>query len=338
MSRYVASIAITSHDVARLAGVSQPTVSRALRDQRGVSETTRAKVRAAAKELGYVSNQAGRALSTRATGRVGVVSAELGNPFYPALLEPLHDALDEHGYRMILVTDRGDLPVEVEPLIDGSLDGVVLTTCTRDSPLPEELRRRGLPYVMLNRVVPGVNSDSCTTDNAAGSRLVADFLIELGHRKIAAIHGPEGTSTGHDRARAFAGRLRQHGLMIPDRWRHRGPFADTTGSTGLRRIFAGADTPTAVFCANDVIALGVLNAAHEIGISIPSDLTVIGMDDIPMAAWPMFGLTTLRTDLRALAHRAAQLLTWRLREPGRPPEHVVLAPELVRRATHGPPG
>ena len=102
-------------------------------------------MREAAWALGYVPSQAGRALSTRTTRRVGVVSAELGNPFYPALLEPLHDALAELGYRTILVTDRGDVPVEVEPLIDGSLDGVVLTTCELDSTLPQELDRRGCP-------------------------------------------------------------------------------------------------------------------------------------------------------------------------------------------------
>lgn len=328
---------VNSHDVARLAGVSQPTVSRALRDHRGVSASTRAKVREAARALGYVRSQAGRALSTRTTRRVGVVSAELGNPFYPALLEPLHDALAEHGYRTILVTDRGDVPVEVEPLIDGSLDGVVLTTCELDSTLPQELDRRGLPYVMLNRVVPGVAGDVCASDNHASGAIAADFLVELGHRRIAAVHGPDTTSTGYERAIAFHERLAERGISVPDRWVHRGPFAEATGRRALAELMTADDAPTAVFCGNDVIALGVCNGGREVGIDVPRELTVVGVDDILMAAWPVLDLTTLRTDLGVLARGAADLLVQRILDPGLAPREFTLAPELVRRGTHASP-
>lgn len=328
---------VTSHDVARLAGVAQPTVSRALRDQRGVSASTRAKVREAARVLGYVTSQTGRSLSTRTTRRVGVVSAELGNPFYPALLEPLHDELAKHGYRMILVTDRGDVPVEVEPLIDGSLDGAVLTTSELDSTLPHDLDRRGLPYVMLNRVVPGVAGDVCALDNHSSGTMAADFLVELGHRRIAAVHGPDTTSTGRGRAIAFHKRLAEHGISVPDRWVHRGSFAEATGRHALAELMTADDTPTAVFCGNDVIALGVCNGAREVGVDVPRELTVVGVDDIPMAAWPVFDLTTLSADLGALASRAADLLVQRMLNPGMAPREVILAPQLVRRGTHAPP-
>lgn len=337
MSRYDVEMPVTSHDVARLAGVSQPTVSRALRDQRAVSALTRVKVREAARALGYVPSQSGRTLSTRTTRRVAVVSAELGNPFYPALLEPLHDALAEHGFRTILITDRGDVPVEVEQLIDGSLDGAVLTTSGLDSTLPQELDRRGLPYVMLNRVVLGVAGDVCASDNHASGAIAADFLLELGHRRIAAVHGPDMTSTGRERAIAFHDRLAEHGISVPDRWVHRGPFAEATGRRAVAELMTADDAPTAVFCGNDVIAMGVCNGAHEVGIGVPSELTVIGIDDIPMAAWPVFDLTTLRTDLGVLALGAADLLVGRMRNPGLAPREVRLVPELVRRGTHAPP-
>jgi LacI family transcriptional regulator len=176
-------VAVTSHDVARLAGVAQPTVSRALRDEKGVSAATRRRVREAARSLGYVPSQAGRALSTRRSRKIGVISAELSNPFYPALLGPLHDALAGHGYRTVLFTDRGERPVELDPLLDGSLDGVVLTTSERTSSLPGELMARGVPFVMVNRTVDGIEADRCVAGNRVGAAAVAELLAHLGHRR-----------------------------------------------------------------------------------------------------------------------------------------------------------
>jgi LacI family transcriptional regulator len=330
-------MAVTSHDVARLAGVSQPTVSRALRDQAGVSATTRRRVREAARALGYVPIHAGRALSTQTTGRIGIVSAELGNPFYPALLEPLHAALAERGYRAILITDRGDAPVELEPLIDGSLDGVVLTTCERSSTLPYELSRRGLPFVMLNRTVDGASADACVADNRAGAAAVADLLISLGHRRIGAVLGPESTSTGEERALSFRDRLAEHGVSLSPRHVVRGRFAESTGRAGLRALLAIRPLPTALFCGNDVIALGVCNAAHAAGIDVPQQLTVVGFDDIPMAAWDLVHLTTVRSDLAAMARAAAALITARIAAPSAPRRTVRMPAEVVLRGTHAPP-
>jgi LacI family transcriptional regulator len=328
------AVVVTSHDVARLAGVSQPTVSRALRDRTGVSMVTRSRVREAARTLGYVPSHAGRSLSTRTTGRVGVVSAELLNPFYPCLIEPLHDALAAHAYRMILVTDRGDAEVELEPLIDGSLDGVVLTTCEVGSPLPLELARRGLPFVMLNRSTGAVDADMCEADNLAGGETVADFLLDLGHTRIGAVFGPESTSTGRDRAVGFRRRLNERGSPLAARYTRRGPFSQDTGRTALGQLMAQQPAPTALFCGNDVVALGVCNGALAAGIDIPRQLTVVGFDDIPMSSWEVFGLTTMRVDLTVMAQRAASLLTDRIKGPDLPTRRVVLSPELVLRGSH----
>jgi len=330
-------MAVTSHDVARLAGVSQPTVSRALRDQAGVSAVTRRRVREAARQLGYVPSHAGRALSTQTTGRIGIVSAELGNPFYPALLEPLHAALAERGYRAILLTDRGDAPVELEPLIDGSLDGVVLTTTERSSALPHELTRRGLPFVMLNRTVAGVCADACAADNRSGAAAVADLLVDLGHRRIGGVLGPESTSTGEERALGFRDRLAERGVPLSPRHVVRGPFAEATGRAGLRALLRADPAPTALFCGNDVVALGVCNAARAAGIAVPEQLSVIGFDDIPMAGWDLVDLTTVRTDLAAMARAAAQLITARIQAPAAPVRTVIVQSEIVLRRTHAPP-
>lgn len=329
---------VTSHDVARLAGVSQPTVSRALRDRKGVSMVTRVRVREAAKALGYVPSQVGRSLATRTTGRVGVVSAELCNPFYPALIEPLHDALADLGYRMILVTDRGDAEVELEPLIDGSLDGVVLSTSEVGCRLPSELARRGLPHVMLNRSVDGAETDECVSANIAGAEAVADFLADLGHTRIGAVFGPETTSTGRERALGFRRRLAERGVPLQPCYVRSGPFHQDSGRAAVGELMARQPPPTALFCANDVVAFGVCAGAEARGIDIPGQLTVVGFDDIPMASWEVFALTTMRVDLSVMGRCAAALLAERIADPGLPPRRIVLPVELVRRGSHAGPG
>ena len=328
---------VTSHDVARLAGVSQPTVSRALRDQPGVSTATRRKVREAARALGYVPSQAGRALSTQTTGRIGIVSAELTNPFYPTVLEPLHDALAEAGYRTILITDRGDQPIELEPLLNGSLDGVVLTTTERHSSLPHELARRGVPFVLLNRVVDGSTADAVVADNHAGAAQVADLLVSLGHRTIGAVLGPASTSTGEERHRGLRDRLAELGVPLNPRYVVRRPFTELSGREALQELAGLHPRPTAVFCGNDVIALGACNAARTLNIRVPQDCTIVGFDDIPMAAWATFALTTVRTDLAGMARTAASLILQRIQAPDGPTRTVVLPASIVRRGTDGPP-
>lgn len=328
-------MAITSHDVARLAGVSQPTVSRALRDDSRVSAATREKVRQAAQALNYVPSEAGRTLSTRSTRRIGVIVTDLTNPFYPHVIAPLHDELQLLGYRMMLLTERSDEAVAEEKLLDQSLDGVVLATATTDSGLPAQLDRRGMPYVFLNRDTGRRGDYASVVDNEGGGRLVAHKLAELGHRHIAGIFGAANTTTGRERELGFRLALADAGIGLPEDRVARGAFEYETGYQALPRLLDAAKTPTAVFCGNDVVAIGVLNAALAAGLRVPDDLTVIGFDDLPMAAWEVFRLTTVRHDLRELSRQAARLLVRRIDGDADPKgERLVLPTEFVPRATH----
>ena len=166
---------VTSHDVARLAGVSQPTVSRALRQDGQVSPATRARVLAAAETLGYVPSELGRSLSTRSTRQIAMV-ADLDNPLYPQLVGPLHDAFAASNYRMVLLAERGEEIVGDGRLLDGSVDGAVLTTSQLRSSLPLHLSQKRFPFVQLNRVSALVEADSVTADNSAGGRAVAESV------------------------------------------------------------------------------------------------------------------------------------------------------------------
>ena len=326
-------MAVTSHDVARLAGVSQPTVSRALRQDSQVSAATRERVKAAAESLGYVPSELGRSLSTRSTRQIAMV-ADLDNPLYPQLVGPLHDTFTAHGYRMVLLAERGEEIAGDERLLDGSVDGAVLTTSQLQSTLPTQLASRGVPFVQLNRVAESVAADSVTADNAAGGRAVARLLTENGHRDIAAILGPRETSSARERERGFRAGLRAAGLSLPASRVFRGWFSYEVGRDGMTELLSRPPHPSAVFCINDIVAVGAMNALVERGLDVPGDITVVGFDDLEVAAWPTFRLTSVRVDFPAMAARAAELLLARLAEPTSPVVHERFPVELVERHTH----
>ncbi len=325
---------VTSHDVARLAGVSQPTVSRALRADGQVSGPTRARVVAAAAQLGYVPSERGRILATRSTRQIAVV-ASIDNALYPQLMPPLHDTLHLHGYRTVLLAERDDDIVGDERLIDGSVDGVVLTTTATQAPLPGQLRQRGIPFVELNRTSNTVDSDRVTADNEAGARAAAELLCADGHRRIAAIFGPRKTSSSQEREGGFRAGLRANGIRLTNTRVRRAWFAEADGRQAMHELLAARIRPTAVFCVSDMVAVGAMNALTEQGLSVPGDMAVIGFDDLSIAGWPTYALTTVRVDFAAMASRAAELLIARINAPDAPYAHVRVPVELVRRRSHG---
>jgi LacI family transcriptional regulator, galactose operon repressor len=299
---------VTSFDVARRAGVSQPTVSRTLRNLPGASAETRARVLAAAAELSYIPSESGRALSTSSTRRIAVVSEELTNPFYPQLVGPIGRCLEEHDLRAVVVTHAGQGQVGLDLLADGSYDGVLLTTTVRQSTLPRDLTERGIPHVLVNRILDQPESPSCAVDNSGGVRLVADLVAGLGHREIASLQGPVNTSTGHERGEALRAALGAHGIRLPRHRVRRVAFDHDASLAAALELLDGPSPPTAIICGNDVIALGALSAAALLGLSVPGQLTVTGFDDIQLAGWPLIALTTVRCDLAALARTAVDLL------------------------------
>ncbi|MEV0593505.1 LacI family DNA-binding transcriptional regulator [Nonomuraea cavernae] len=328
---------VTSFDVAQLAGVSQPTVSRALRNVPGISPETRERVMRAARELAYIPSEAGRTLSMRTTRRIAVVTEELTNPYYPELVEPLRRHLARHDFRTVVVTDNVEGPIGLEALADGSYDGVILTTTRRRSTLPRDLAERGIPHVLANRLLDRAESDSCGFDNQGGATAIGDLLVELGHERVGAVQGPAATSTGQERADGLDRALRRHGVHPWHELTRRVDFTHDAGRAAALDLLSRPDRPTAIVCGNDVVAFGVLSAARELGLTVPADLTVIGFDDIPMAAWPLIGLTTVHCDLDLLARMAVDLLLRHDRSPDeRPAEHRVPT-RLVLRSTHGPP-
>lgn len=324
---------VTSHDVARAAGVSQPTVSRALRDDPNIADKTKARVAEVARRLGYVPNELGRSLSLQATRRIAVV-ADLDNPLWPMLIEQLHDGLAESGYSMTLLAEHGDLQQFEQQLLGGWADGVIVTSARMRATLPFELRRRGVPFVLVNRVIKGLKADAAVADNVAGGRAAAQVLVEAGHTRMGALFGPQDTSTGRDREKGFREGLEQAGLTLPDSRVVHGEFDYTFGREALPRLLKGRYPATAIFCANDIIAIGALNTARQLGVSVPSDIALIGFDDLDQASWPVFDLTTIRIPFETLVRAAVARILQRLSGETGPPRVEVHPVTPVLRGTH----
>src|SRR5215204_2699268 len=208
---------VTSHEVARLAGVSQPTVSRALRDSTKVSEQTKRRVREAAAALGYVPSATGRALSMGRSGRLGMLLTDLENQFYQHVMAPMHHALDEVGYQLVLMTESSEAGPIADRIVANGLDGVLLTTTTTDSILPIRLRDRSIPFVYFNRTSSAVEADSVTVDPLPGVQEMVTELVALGHHEVAGIFGPRNTSTGVNRETCIRDQLSAPAITIqPD--------------------------------------------------------------------------------------------------------------------------
>jgi LacI family transcriptional regulator len=326
----------TSRDVARLAGVSQPTVSRALRDSPKVSEQTKGRVREAAAALGYVPSETGRALSSGRTRRIGLLLTDLDNQFYPHVIAPMHRELEALDYQLVLQTESSDSGRVAERLLANALDGVLLATTTVDSVLPVRLRDRGVPFVYFNRTSSSVDADSAEVDVEPGLHQLAQRILELGHRRVGAIFGPRNTSTAEHRESALREALGAASVSIGSTLSHRGPFDVETGYAGARRLLEQDEPPTVIVCGNDVVAYGALNAAHDLGRRVPEDVSVAGFDDLPPARWPLLQLTTVAFDLNAMARCAAGLLVGRIEgNPSAPYRHERFPSRLVERRTLG---
>jgi LacI family transcriptional regulator len=305
---------VNSSTVARAAGVSQSTVSRALRGDPRVREETRRLIEETAERLGY---RPAWAASPRPphSRTIGVVVSDLTNPFFPTLLTPVHDELQIMGYRVVLFAERTDIPTGQEALVNllnRSIDGVLVTTATLDSRLGEALAERRLPVVLLNRYVDGMDVDRVIADNYQGGRAAARHVLDLGHRSVGVIRGPANTSTSRDRYAGVVDGFADAGVPLDGRFVREGPYSHQSGYQNARELLRLPDPPTALICGNDVIAFGALDAVKWLGLDVPADVSVLGFDDVPMAAWEVFQLTTVRQPLAEMARTAARLLVERI--------------------------
>ncbi|MGR3435114.1 MAG: LacI family DNA-binding transcriptional regulator, partial [Shimia sp.] len=300
---------VTSRDVAERAGVSQSAVSRVFSGA-SASKVTADKVRAAAEELGYRPNVLARSLITGRSRIIGLVVAYLENPFYPDAIQHLSVALQERGHHLLIFTASwaSDVDAVVQDLMDYQVDGIVAASVAISDGLVDRCRATGIPVVLFNRGQPDGALPQVTSDNRAGAAKVAAHLAETGHRRIAHIAGWEGSLTGRDRAEAFAETLARHGLDVETR---AGDYLHDRAGDAARDLWA-THRPDAIFVANDHMAFAAMDALRGLGVDVPGECSIVGYDDVPMAAWGAYDLTTVRQPTRDMVDRTVDLLFARL--------------------------
>ena len=323
---------VTSFDVAALAGVSQSTVSRSFTPTAKVSKKTRQKVFDAAAELGYQPDAIARSLSTRHTNIVGIVMADITSPFYPYVLEKFTRRLQEMGRQVLLFNAAPEQDVDdILPLVlQYRVDALIITSATISSEMAEVMARDGTPVLLFNRYVLGANCSAVCCDNVEGARKIADFLLDTGHKRPAYIAGDANTSTNIDREKGFSDRLRERGIV---HWYHeQAEYTYESGYAATLRLIQRDEPPDAIFCANDVMALGALDAArHDLGLRVPQDVSIVGFDDIPTADWPAYSLTTIRQPVNRMIDATLELLLERLENPAADPALKLIPGPLIQR-------
>ncbi len=330
----MASDKITSIDVAKKVGVSQSAVSRVFTPGASVSSSMENKVLKAASELGYRPNMLARSLNTGKSKIIGLVVSYLDNQFYPDVLEMLSSQLQENGYQILMFiasSDTKNLDQVLNEILDYQVDGIVMASVELSSVISKKIDSAGIPVILLNRSLDNSRFSSVTSNNYLGGKLIADFLIKGGHKKISHIAGNERASTQRDREAGFIDGLKDAGYDIFSR--EVGNFMLDQASIAAKKMFSVKDLPDAVFVSNDHMAFAVMDVLkNDLGLKIPENVSVVGFDDVKICSWPSYNLTTVRQPINTMVEKTVSLLISQLEE-NNSAKQVKLDVELIIRGS-----
>jgi LacI family transcriptional regulator, galactose operon repressor len=330
---------VTLNDVALRAGVDRSVVSRVINDdpKLNVRPETRERVRETIKSLGYRPNVAARSLRTSRAYMFGLLIPDFANPVYAEIIKGAEDAAGRMGYGLMTASSAGirlGLPHYLDLLGQGRVDGLLFAGEDAGHAL-SQLRAADVAWVLVNRRIPD-SQRYVVLDDEHASRLAVAHLTELGHRRIAHLAGPRDADTGRRRHAGYLAALRDAGLPTDAALVRHADYTPTGGAAALRELLSAPERPSAVFVANVASAVGALHAAHQLGLAVPADLSVIAVHDLPLASHLVPALTTVRMPLAELGRRALELLATRAADE--PITEVVTQPvELVLRESTCPP-
>jgi DNA-binding LacI/PurR family transcriptional regulator len=328
------SLNLTLADIAKRAGVSRSLASLALRGEPGVQREKRARILKIAAELNYTPNPAARNLASNLSRTVGILVSDILNPHLAELAKTIDGAARAKGFSVVLSVDgTPDDAAEraITNLVAQRIAGVILIGAPDDIKIVEKVARR-VPMVYVGRHLEAEAIDSVSNDDHLGASLLVRHLVECGHKVIAHIDGGRGAGARR-RREGFQVAMHAHGLepqVIPGRYTLDG------GSKGAKEALAKQPRPTAIFAANDLAAIGVLNSVLGAGLKVPGDIAVVGYDDMPFAASETLSLTTMHQPIDRMATQCIDCLIARIQDPDGPGTRVLLSPHLVaRRSTLG---
>lgn len=329
---------VTIRDVAARAGVTDMTVSRAVNGSGPVSEVVRKRVLEAVEELGYVPSRVARGLRSSRTNTLALIVTDVTNPFFTTIARGVEDAASDRDHLLLLCnTDESEAEElrYLEMLAGQGVDGVLFVPARSGEAARDLAARHRLPLVILDRRVAMPDLSVVRCDSRAGAWEMARYLFGLGHREYAILAGPPGVLTSDDRVAGFLRAL--EGTEAHTTVLH-GQFSNAWGREGVDRVLTLASQPTAIFALNNFVTIGALQALSERGKAVPSDLSLVGFDDLPAAMVGQPFLTVVSQPAYEMGRQAVELLLDQVGDPGRKPQEIVLPTDLVVRRSAGPPG
>ena len=335
MSRRIATIS----DVAKKTGVSIKTISRVINNSPEVAEDTRKKVLKIIKTLNYRPNALARGLMTKRTKVLGVIVSDISNPYIPELVRGIADSASERGFDIILSNTDGNREKEIgclDVLLGRRVDGLIFTSVSLKSKEVANLQDEGFPLILVNRLIYGINTNYVIVDSKVGARLAVEHLINLGHKRIGHIAGPEDISASIERLEGYSETLKAHNIDVDKELIKVSNFKQEGGYNSCKELLSIKERPSAIFSANDLMALGAMKYISEIGLRIPDDISIVGFDDINFASLPGIELTTIIVPKYEMGYTSAKILIDEIKGNRKGVEQVVLKPELVIRKTTKP--
>lgn len=324
----------TSKDVAKLAGISQSTVSRAFnsKDGKGVKPEVKERIMEAAKELGYIPNLVARGMISGKTNVIGLVVGDSLGPFYNRIIDIFVERIQEIGKQCLVfkVPRQEQIDSIISRVIQFQVEAVIITASAMNKVMVEACKSNDIPVILFNRFISGVNISTVYVDPIEGAGLVAEHLYNLGHRNIGYIQFVKETSEELEKKIGFYSKLRQYGIHRMDE--ETAQYDYNSGYEAGKRMLARENKPTAIFCTSDLIAMGLMDVARlEYNLRIPEDLSVVGYDDISMANWKSYNLTTIRQPIEILIKRTVEILERLLERQNEETFVEMIKPELIER-------
>jgi LacI family transcriptional regulator len=329
----------TIKDVAGMAGVSAQTVSAVINDKPGITDETRVRVRAAIDALGYRPFSVGRSLRTRKTRTLALVISDIANPSFATMASAAENHAHANGYNLVVYNTHDDATRETEYIqiaADRWIDGILFVSAQDriSESVAVELAR--IPTVAVDRIPQGYVGPSVTLDNLAAGRMAVEHLLALGHTRIAHISGPLRLRLARERLLGYQAALRAAGLGSEEQELGEGNWECATGYRAMKEILQRHPLPTAVFAANDRMAIGAICAAQEAALRVPEELSFVGLDDLEVAAYQNPPLTTIRQSFAELATLGVRLLLELVNERTPAASQIVVSPQLIVRRSTAP--
>ena len=321
---------VTIRDVARLSGVSPMTVSRVINESERVSPETRRRVDKAIADLGYVPSRLARGLSRQRTGTIAVIVPDVANPFFTLIVRAAEEVARRADYRVILCDTRADLAVErdaIGEMLAQRVEGIVIAPVNdRSSAHLRRLDRFGVPFVLIDRTVEGVEADAVLGDSEAGARQLVQHLISLGHRRIGIVVESDEVSTARDRRHGYDAALAEAGIQLDPTLVVHAAVDPGGGFEGMSRLLELEEPPTAVFTVNNLVAVGAIEAVRAAGMEVPDDVALVCFDDIEYASRLYPFLTAMEQPAETFGALGTQLLLERIEGRGSERKRMVVLP------------